>query len=279
MVTTVVFYLTLLLFSSGTAKECVCGVENVAPRIINGHESIPGQFPWIVYILNRELMMSCTGTILSDRHIITSAHCLSPRQDPGKLFVFTNQGCGKADLFAGKQLKVKAAFRHVDYITRTGGSDIAILILQRSLKFNSTFMPICLSMNRTIEHENSLIVAGWGNSNQGYTIIDNDCLNEADIDPVPNYICRLHYGTYLDTEKIMCAGGVSNICHGDSGGPLMGRKDGLVYLIGITSFGRTDCGVATEQPSGFERVSAHIEWLIARSLSGHLCFPQRMNRL
>ena len=264
----------ILLLTSCSAEDCICGIENASPRIINGHVANPGQFPWVVYILNRDLMMSCTGSIISDRHIVTAAHCLSPRhQDPASLFVFTAQGCGKSNLFAGKQIRVRKAFRHAAYSTRTGGNDIGLLQLDRPLVFNSTFMPICLTTDK--QPADNLVTLGWGNSNSGFHIVDNDCLNEADLNVVPDHVCRLHYGPYLDTEKIMCAGGEQNICNGDSGGPLMTRRNGLVYLMGITSFGRNDCGLVTKQPAGFERLSSHIEWLISRSLLSRPCFGDK----
>jgi hypothetical protein len=162
-----------------------------------------------------------------------------------------------------------------------------MLVLDQSLVFNQTFMPICLMQENMSEeesrtsslHHNEIkyITAGWGNSNRGFSIIDNDCLNEADLDQVPDFACRLHYGTYLNTEKIMCAGGHTNICNGDSGGPLMVRKDGIVYLKALTSFGRTDCGLVTKQPSGFEKITPHLDWIIRRTLLSSLCFGKDSN--
>ena len=265
--------LFLLLLSPCHGKECECGVEQLSPRIINGRIAQAGRLPWVVFILNRDLLMACSGTIVSEHDIITSAHCIAPKQNPNNLYVFIDQGCHKEHLFDGRQLKVHHAWRHPDFLYRTGGNDIALLHLQRPLHFNDTFMPICLSQDDLSQQtHDSMIVSGWGLVNEGLQLTDNDCLNEAELEPVPDYVCRLHYGTYLDTTRIMCAGGGSNICHGDSGGPLMVRRDGRVFLTGVTSFGRTDCGVATKQPAAFERVNAHFDWINKHALSARLCF-------
>ena len=290
--------LVLLLASADVlARECECGIEGTSTRIINGHPSVPGTFPWVVYILNRDLLMACSGVIVSDRVILTAAHCISPTQDPKGLYVFTDQGCERHNLFAGRQLRVKFAFRHPEYVSRTGGADIGILHLQRPLAFNASFMPICLSPGPLLRTDGatpclvgedcdegstsrlpSLIVSGWGQVNErpsdgGMEVLaDSDCLNEAAVDPVPDWICRLHYGSGVDTQRILCAGGGSNICHGDSGGPLMLRHEGRVFLTGVTSFGRQDCGIQTRAPAAFERIHPHLEWIRRHSLFSHLCF-------
>lgn len=270
--------LLLILFSFSSngvsSRSCECGLQPIATRIIHGRTSIPGQYPWVVFIMNRQLLMACSGVIVSERDIVTAAHCIAPNQDPSKIFVFKEQGCGKQALFAGKQLRVNKVFRHQSYVTQTGGNDIGLLHLQRGLKFNSTFMPICLSANGSIHDSTGdrFTVSGWGQTSEGHHLIDNDCLNDVEITRVPDWKCRLHYGTFLDTEKVLCAGGRENICNGDSGGPLMSSRDGRIFLTGITSFGRTDCGVVTRQPAAFERLSPHIPWIKERTSNKVLCF-------
>ena len=94
----------------------------------------------------------------------------------------------------------------------------------------------------------------------GYAIkAEANCLRETDLDVVPEETCQRHHPN-VDREKAFCAGGSTNICQGDSGGPLMTRKDGNMYQAGIASFGRADCGIATETPAVLEKVSAHYDW-------------------
>ena len=275
--------ITSIIIHVSLSKECTCGLETIQPRIINGRIATSGRFPWVVYVMNLDLMKGCTGTIISERHVLTAAHCLTEKQDTRKLFVFLDQGCDRESLFAGRQLRVRKSYRHSDYRSQTGGNDVGILHLDRPLSFNQSFMPICLMSdpdagirfrsnrrNDDVPFDN-LVVSGWGFTNRGRHLIDNGCLNEVDLAPVSDKECSRYYND-INSQLTFCAGGKGNICNGDSGGPLMTRRNGLVYLAGITSFGRTDCGVATRQPAGFERIPPHYDWISRRAIFGHLCF-------
>ncbi len=42
---------------------------------------------------------------------------------------------------------------------------------------------------------------------------------------------------------MICADGMNkNTCRGDSGGPLLANIDGKFTLVGVTSWGRRECG-------------------------------------
>lgn len=57
-----------------------CGrrhVENtVSARIINGTEAEPGSWPWMVGLYNENDTLYCGGVLISDRFVLTAAHCL-----------------------------------------------------------------------------------------------------------------------------------------------------------------------------------------------------------
>lgn len=255
-------------------RNCECGIENISSRIIGGSKSPVNMFPWLVYIetvaeMNGYMMsQSCTGSIISDKYVLTAAHCLHPEQKAANAHVWLMQGCGKKRKTALLQpLKVAKIFKHPNYDPEDDGAppdDLSIFELKYPLKFNQTFMPVCLSkasFTRTRDIDN-LVAAGWGKTKGFFSLKDSDCLQHADLDVVSDKECKLQWGgDRLDMKKTMCAGGKTNICDGDSGGPLMTRRDGRVFQVGITSFGRKDCGMNTGTPSGFERVSAHLDWI------------------
>lgn len=56
----------------------------------------------------------------------------------------------------------------------------------------------------------------------------------------------------------------SNVCFGDSGGPLMFIKDNKWYLYGVTSFVLTEQEKCNNRlPSYFVRVPAYINWIVS----------------
>ena len=65
--------------------------------------------------------------------------------------------------------------------------------------------------------------------------------------------------TNLNLKMTLLAGVDS--CNGDSGGPLLYRKDlnSLWYLAGIVSYGTSQCGVGI--PGIYTRVPTYIKWI------------------
>lgn len=240
-------------------STCVCGVEQVIrPRIINGQKSVIGRYPWIVFVRLAGGWYSCTGTLISDRYVMTAAHCLPSILTPEGIIVDLDQRCGRTALWSKiyNPVKVVRIIRHEkwngDYAS---GNDIGLLELEKpAFGTKRNIMPICLSRQASFDN---FIVAGWGYVNDGFNKVVNGCLNEAELDVIDQRTCS-RYGY---TEDIICAGGEKNICKGDSGGPLMTQSKGLFVQAGITSFGRNDCGIATKTPAGFTKVSNHIDWI------------------
>lgn len=275
--------LSLTASSAPTDNTCECGIENISARIIRGRGVSHGsRYPWMVYlqmiVFDRESyqmgMASCTGSVINDRYILTAAHCL--QKDPVRVGAFVGRHCkeGKMVNF-DESLKIKGYVIHDKY--RDAGSfyDIALIELSEPLKFNQSFSPVCFP--NFFGYDNFL-AAGWGQSDGRHPFFgtpikkETDCLREADLDVVHPRTCR-RYHPYLDdsSDKAFCAGGRTNVCQGDSGGPLMTRKDGNMYQVGITSFGRADCGIVTETPAVFEKVSAHYNWIKSKTRNARWC--------
>ncbi|CAL4158998.1 unnamed protein product, partial [Meganyctiphanes norvegica] len=68
------------------------------------------------------------------------------------------------------------------------------------------------------------------------------------------------------TKNHICAGrGKADSCMGDSGGPLnfqsgRGSNTGRVFVVGIVSFGPTECGSST-QPGVYTNVARYVHWI------------------
>lgn len=75
--------LTLAVFFTFLDTPCQCGLSNGkgvqdAPihRVINGQEALPNEFPWQVALVRAGGHTPiCGGSIISDRHVLTAAHC------------------------------------------------------------------------------------------------------------------------------------------------------------------------------------------------------------
>lgn len=256
-----------LLASGCEAQKCKCGMEGVrtravaSPQIIGGKKAQPNRYPWVVFIrrdVNQNSYSSCTGAVISNRWIMTAAHCIVWNQDPSKVKIFVQQECGSNVLPDQKGYAVRRATRHPNYVDGQGekisgyANDIALIELQSPLPDSVT--PVCV--DRANQFDN-LFAAGWGNLGSSKTARTN-CLMEAELKVQPNVeSCPLMRHT--PRNLVLCAGGGStNTCQGDSGGALMTRKNGRVYAAALVSNGvPCDQGV----PSVFERVAPHLDWI------------------
>jgi trypsin len=121
---------------------------------------------------------------------------------------------------------------HPNYQSATGGSDIAVLTLDRDLQRPA--LPMATTADTAVyEPGQQAAVFGWGATSEGGE--PSARLQRAVVPVTSDADCSAAYGEY-DPAAMVCAGypeGGVDSCQGDSGGPLV--ADGK--LIGIVSTG------------------------------------------
>ena len=263
----------LTVFTSASAAgqtQCVCGIPNRQVRSTNSSPEKPYFFPWTVFIAFYAdgRRKKCTGALIHQSYILTAAHCTPQSENPKALLVSFRQECGTKNLTDDQLLPIRRIARHPGYAKCDGtgpctteGSDIAILELVTP---QPRIMPICLGDSGDY---NDLIVSGWGRINDDY---ENDCQRVATLKMVTDDKCH-KFNPTTPINLVMCAGSkdTSNICYGDSGSALMTYEDDRWYQVGVSSFGKDNCAT-TREPSGFERISAHVPW-IRRMTNNAVC--------
>jgi secreted trypsin-like serine protease len=144
-------------------------------------------------------------------------------------------------------------------------NDIALIRLSRTVKFTDFIQPICLPLSSKLRNQNldnkKLFVAGWG---QNQYKQKTRYKNIVDVNGYPITKCNRIFkssGIPLSTSHI-CAGGVKgkDSCKGDSGGPLMKVENPYWHIVGIVSFGASECG-SEGIPGIYTRVSHYIDWI------------------
>jgi secreted trypsin-like serine protease len=152
--------------------SCGCGRRNVQISYSNNHEAIPYSWSMIVSIrLNYQNKHSCSGSILSESYILTSASCLANVSSLGITIV---AGIHNHSEDNGIYRKVDQIYFHPDYLGSIDNhaNDIAILHISEELNLqNNLFInQICLP-NKSDGLPDSiyypaasarLIVTGWG---------------------------------------------------------------------------------------------------------------------
>ncbi|XP_011310427.1 chymotrypsin-1-like [Fopius arisanus] len=241
-----VFLIYLATISQGNASK--------HEKIIGGVGAEEGDFPFLVS-LSRLGRHFCGGSIISELHILTAAHCIIRMRRSHLRQVQVRTGSlewknqGKLHLIDG--VRIFPGYRH------PGGfrHDIAIIKLKTPIKFDDYTMRIQLSKSPPPAWS-QVTVAGWGKyrlSGQSVPQVQQ----AADFSVIPRRICRDAYGWNIDENHICIKAkrGVG-VCFGDSGGPLVyGDK-----LVGVASFIGGKCGYSGK-PDVFASVPHHLEWI------------------
>ena len=148
-------------------NECGCSLNDVI--VMNGNENIyPQSWSMIVSIRENGVRHLCSGTILSDLYILTSARCVSNRLTNTNLSVVA----GLDDLWGNASIihSVNQIIIHENYSPNvTSLHDIALLKLSQSLIINRSplfsLSKICLPKSSSLDQMQNkrLMTVGWKN--------------------------------------------------------------------------------------------------------------------
>lgn len=246
-----------------------------ASKVIGGKPSSVSAHPWQVslgvsWVPDQREAHFCGGTLLSDRWVVTAAHCVRGLLSEDYLVVAGSVVLNsKNTRVAGQRILV-----HPDYDRITEQNDIALIELRLPLKLSALIKPIRVVENEMDEANlvqgKNLRLTGWGAKEFGGE--KTAVLNWLDVPYVSRDTCN-EFTSYNGqiTEKMLCAGAPPRIragklwmdaCQGDSGGPLVGAYGSTSQaLVGITSWGE-GCG-APNKYGVYTRVAAYSEWLDA----------------
>jgi hypothetical protein len=153
--------------------SCGCGRRNVQISQTNTNEATPYSWSMIVSIrFNNQNKHSCSGSILSESYILTSASCIANVSSFGLTIVAGIHNHSEDD---GIYRKVDRIFFHPDYIglENSNANDIAILHISQTLNFDDNLFinQICLPKKDELLLSDSiydplpgtrLVVIGWG---------------------------------------------------------------------------------------------------------------------
>ena len=256
-------------------EDCACGVSSDKQphaKIVGGVDTRPGEFPWAAAL---EYLDSsyCGAAIISDRIVLTAAHCLKKRVP-----IQVRVGGHNTSVPEGTELIPARAIVHPDYGKKSKnlGSDIAALRLNKRIKFEDfkgRVAPACLPEPGQLMDHLPVVAAGWGLTEEGGgEEKKSKVLQKVQLEVIPNVKCFKETGyrvieNYMD-ETMLCAWGEDkDACGGDSGGPLAFWEEETQrwLLVGIISFG-VGCG-RRDYPGIYSSVAFHLDWIRSHLIS------------
>jgi len=191
----------------------------------------------------------CTATLISDRVVLTAAHCVinDYGQDQSASNFYFAIGSDVSD--PDRTFAVAEVHSNPDYNGQSAASDEAVLILQQSVSsvMGSAIQPI--SINRD-SLPSSFLNSRVQNVGFGSTSANNSSNTQRwwtveQVTQVTNY------------DFTVNGAGVSSVCYGDSGGPSLWTFSDGVRVVGTVSWGDSNC----TGKDHFARVDYNKSWL------------------
>ena len=228
--------------------------------VIGGTPVKAAEARWQVAIVLRGYPASeqfCGGSILSERWILTAAHCVDDTSAQ-QLSIYA----GSFDLHKGGSLvPVGRIETHPNWRRRTFANDIALLELVDPLSLVAGKAE-SIDLAASLPNPGMLVHAsGWGRTSPRGA--RTHILRSVAVPIVDRRLCnsnQYYRGKVL--AGMFCAGiGEKDTCKGDSGGPVV---DSLVSAqraqVGIVSWG-FGCG-ELNRPGVYTDVSTYIDWIL-----------------
>ncbi|MBM76656.1 MAG: hypothetical protein CMK59_14715 [Proteobacteria bacterium] len=225
------------------------------PPIINGTELTEGyeEVGALVASNGVEDVLFCSGTLIAPKYFLTAAHCISAMSS------YDEQGLDIKVIFGHIQeepVQVSGIERwvsHPDFEPSTLNHDLGIVVLETELSITTPLISDAIPDDSWFDRP--AVYVGWGVTSDG--AVDADTKRYANI-PYYFFDAWTHYGVDLS--------GQTNLCTGDSGGPMYfsPSEANPVLLIGVNSF--VFSILDPEVPclgggSGSVRLDRYIDWL------------------
>ncbi|XP_075983669.1 uncharacterized protein LOC142981555 [Anticarsia gemmatalis] len=238
-------------FTSKVVPEVPCGKVVIEPpdHLAAGATTYEGQWPWQAAIYqqqNANFKYICGGTLVSHRHVVTAAHCVTRRGSErtvrkNTLTVYLGKHNLRTSVDGVQSSAVSDIIVHPEYNAENFRRDLAILELQDPASYTNWVRHVCLWPENDIDRANMVgqkgPVPSWGFHSTGEAKQE---LTHMDMMVVDQDVCVRSYVAFYEkytSDETYCAmyRDGTRECNSDSGNGMVFSKDETWYLRGLSA--------------------------------------------
>ncbi|XP_066600686.1 venom serine protease 34-like [Prorops nasuta] len=250
--------------------DCDCGITS-SNRIVGGEETNMNEYSMVAALVDASnKSVFCTGAIIANLYILIAAHCVSNRNLAEMAIIV-----GEREISTGFEANdsnfygVAEAIVYPKYNNKTLQNDIAILRVDRDIKFSHDVGAVCLPFRHSSGTfpGTRLDVLDWNETKSGGQI--TAVLEKTTVRVLSNFEC----GRPLSIDNLFsfCTFSTDvNSCQSDQNGPLIFKDPatGQPFVTGIISRGMY-CSISS--PAINARVIALLDWIVFATPDFNFC--------
>ncbi|XP_030632030.1 coagulation factor IX [Chanos chanos] len=228
-------------------------------RIVGGQLQPQGGSPWQVLLRRKDEYGFCGGSLITDRWVITAAHCLQEMPDHVTVGDYDKMREDPHE----QRIGVEKVVTHPHFHDYTFDSDIALLYLAEPVELGPYATPICLPntqlAKQLLREGTHGLVTGWGATH--YLRRSSRFLRKVVLPVVDQQKCMASTEQVI-TDNMFCAGYLQaprDACRGDSGGPFAVNYRGTWFLTGVVSWGERCAAVG--KYGVYTRLGNYLHWI------------------
>ncbi|KAG5678636.1 hypothetical protein PVAND_008292 [Polypedilum vanderplanki] len=207
----------------------------------------------------------CSGSIISDRFVISAAHCFS-NITTGVIFAGVHN-LKEEEAPYDYDFEVTDVILHEEYDASTYLNDIALInVTAYPFDFTNSknFIQKIQIVTELISNDNLVgmigRIAGWGQTTDENREISNELLY-IDAEIIDLYNCKVIFGNKIRSTNLCLKSDDSrSTCQGDSGGGLQVTINGENFIVALVSFGAED-GCEKNYPVVFTFLPPYFKWI------------------
>ncbi|XP_045522857.1 collagenase-like [Pieris brassicae] len=228
-------------------------------RIFGGHEAPLGAYPHMAGLViptGYYYDTVCGAALISSTRVLTAAHCMI--SDARNITVVLGS---RTIYYGGVRVKATEAVNHPGWdMSKSVANDIAVMFIP-PVTFTDIIQPINLYTGSSDLSGVWASISGFGITGSSQSLSPDQSLKHMQTQVISNEECQTIFTTHVLESNICTRSGDNkdNICSSDSGGPLSLGSGRNGFLIGVVSFGASNCEIG--QPAAYARVSFYAPWI------------------